>query len=158
MPSGIYKRPTLVERFWMNVVRLGNDSECWGWSGSKQIPSGYGVVRRYAKHTYAHRLSYQIANGPIGDGLEIDHLCKNPPCSNPKHLEAVTHRENLRRGDGASGANYRKTSCIRGHDFSGENLILLKDGRRDRRTCRKSRNKFHGEKRRNMKGKREEGR
>jgi hypothetical protein len=49
----------------------------------------------------AHRIAYEAFRGPIAAGLEIDHLCRNPRCCNPVHLEPVTHRENVRRGKAA---------------------------------------------------------
>jgi hypothetical protein len=72
------------------------DSGCWRWTGSVGS-SGYGhiVVNRHGK--CAHRAVYEVAVGPIPDGLELDHLCVNRSCVNPDHLEPVTRSENLRR-------------------------------------------------------------
>jgi len=84
-------------RFWMKVNR-GGPSECWLWHGCK-TPHGYGVFQYGdAVRGYAHRWAYQEAKGSIPAGLSLDHLCRNPSCVNPGHLEAVTHRENMRRG------------------------------------------------------------
>ena len=59
---------------------------------------GYGVIRNDGGPQYAHRVMYEIVVGPIPDGLELDHLCRQPACIAPHHLEPVTHGENLRRG------------------------------------------------------------
>lgn len=95
-------------------------NECWVWRGTT---SGgrhglrYGVVNKHRKTKLAHRLSYETFVGEIPKGLEIDHLCRNTLCVNPKHLEAVTHKENILRGNGFSGVNARKTHCPRGHKY-----------------------------------------
>lgn len=71
---------------------------CWLWKRSKD-KDGYGWSSFENKTHQAHRLSYQLVNGEIPDGLHLDHLCRVRHCVNPDHLEPVTPRENLRRGD-----------------------------------------------------------
>lgn len=77
-----------------NVIEL--ETGCRIWQGSK-VGAGYGVVSTGNRRVYVHRLAYELANGPIPEGLEIDHLCAVKDCVNPEHLEAVTHAENMRR-------------------------------------------------------------
>lgn len=78
--------------FWERVEK---GSECWLWKGPHT--GGYGRVSIDSKVTLAHRFSYEIHKGPIPDGFQIDHLCRNPSYVRPDHLEAVTRTENIRR-------------------------------------------------------------
>jgi len=75
---------------------LGN---CWLWTGRIER-NGYTQFRvggKAGKDVSSHRWIYEQTEGPIPDGLEIDHLCFVRHCVNPKHLEPVTHAENIRR-------------------------------------------------------------
>jgi hypothetical protein len=76
---------------------LGYITTCHYWLGTKD-PLGYG---RLGSRQLAYRVSWERINGPVPSGLELDHLCRNPSCVRPDHLEAVTHQENLRRGKNA---------------------------------------------------------
>ena len=107
------------------------ESPCWYVSGS-QIGRGYRGISVKGRTQLAHRFTYTLLIGPIPDGLQIDHLCRNRPCCNPAHLEPVTNLENALRSDRAT-----RTHCIRGHELSGHNLIIKKPGDRGRRQCRK---------------------
>lgn len=105
---------------------------CWLWKGTlDRIGYGNVVVER---HTYrAHRVVYEALIGPIGDGLELDHLCRNKACVNPAHLEPVTHSENLRR-------HYATvTSCPHGHDYDEVNTYRDTSGKRRCRSCMRER-------------------
>lgn len=95
-------------------------------------------IKVNGKTFYAHRVSYMLAKGPISKGLEPDHLCRNPSCVNPGHLEVVTHRDNVLRGKAVTAINSRKDFCLRGHPLSGANLYLRPDRHgRECRACRK---------------------
>lgn len=76
---------------------VDRDTGCWVWRGGR-MPFGYGSVWLDGRTRLAHRVFYERLVGPIPDGLQLDHLCRNPPCVNPAHLEPVTHTENSRRG------------------------------------------------------------
>ena len=110
------------------------DSGCWIWQGTK-TPRGYGTCQRNGKGVYAHRLYWEQANGPIPDGLTIDHLCNNPSCVNPDHIALATQYDNMMRGSGPSAVNARKTHCVRGHEFTPDNTYISKTGKRRCRAC-----------------------
>lgn len=113
---------------------------CWVWRGTR-AGNGYPVAYspRDKTTTWAHRLSYELFVGPIPRGLTIDHLCRNKVCVNPKHLEAVTIRENILRGHGLAAMNARKTHCPKGHPYDIGNTYLTKAGTRQCRKCVRAR-------------------
>ncbi len=136
---------SVEERFWANVV-VGGPDDCWPWVGSKISTHGndYGVFsiptgKEHGKSVSAHRYSCELAHGPIPEGYVVDHKCRFGLCVNPNHLEAVTNKENILRGNGAPAINARKTHCVRGHPLSGSNLRPRKDGRRVCIICDKAR-------------------
>lgn len=130
------KRPW-EERFWEKVEETPDG--CWLWTAATD-KDGYGVfVGAPYGTSSAHRIAYRFVVGLIPAGLTIDHLCRTLTCINPAHLEPVSNRENILRGDGITAVNARKTHCKRGHPLSGDNLYPRPDGDRDCRTCRRER-------------------
>lgn len=117
--------------------------DCHEWVGAKD-KNGYGQTNINRKNVYTHRYVYERANGPIPDGLEVDHVCRNKSCCNLLHLRLVTRAENvLENSDGLAAVNRRKTHCVHGHKFDEANTKIREYApgkpRRDCRKCIKSR-------------------
>lgn len=106
---------------------------CWLWLGGIYPTSGYGHWGRVP----AHRRMYETLVGPIRPGLEIDHKCRVRLCVNPAHLEPVTHKENMLRGNTFQRRNALKTHCYRGHAFTFENTRVRTVQGNTSRACRK---------------------
>lgn len=98
------------------------EAGCWIWTGcGARYRKGYGKKWFRGQLWQVHRVSYTLHRGEIPGDLWLDHLCKTPSCINPWHLEAVTPRENLRRGgnwEKSAAAKLARTSCKRGHLYS----------------------------------------
>lgn len=134
------------ERFWTHVV--GDiQTHCWVWT-ARSNRYGHAQVKLGGGNQGGHRLAYMWLVGPIPLFFVIDHLCRNRLCVNPSHLEAVTARENTRRGLSPQAANARKTHCPRGHPYDETNTIWLpnKAGRR----CRACSSSYYMEHREQM--------
>lgn len=120
------------ERFWEKVDRKAS-AECWLWLGTTR--NGYGQIHVGQYHLSAHRLAYELLIGPIPDGLTLDHLCRVTRCVNPSHLEPVTDRVNILRGNAPPSRNARKSHCLRGHLFDEANTRIRPNGARICRAC-----------------------
>jgi hypothetical protein len=105
-----------------------DEDGCWNWTGSK-TSDGYGRIS-YHGATYTHRVAYEVFVGPIPEGYEVDHLCRNTSCCNPGHLEPVTPQENLSRREGP-------LTCRKQHDESF--IYITSAGRKSCRACRNER-------------------
>lgn len=119
---------SLQKRFWSKVDLSAGPFACWTWTASKNRKNGYGWFGVWPNGSWvAHRVSYELCVGPVPDGLDLDHLCRNRYCVNPFHLEPVTRSENLKRG---TVGRKKQDFCRRGHTIS-----TLPSGRRRCRKC-----------------------
>lgn len=119
---------------------------CKIWHGARL--KNYGVIRVNGKSRRVHRVAWEAVNGPVPDGLELDHTCHTKadcdrgnecphrPCWNTDHLEPVTHAENVLRGDSPSAKHARQTHCKRGHEFIEHLTTRTKSGGRSCYLCR----------------------
>jgi hypothetical protein len=98
------------------VEDRGHETPCWIWSHHLS-PLGYGRVGYRGKVALAHRVMYEQEVGPIPNGQECDHLCRQSSCIRPTHLEPVGHRENVRRGR-AQKLTWEVVCAIRAHEGS----------------------------------------
>lgn len=143
------KRRTEDERAWL-MSRLWRSSQiaedgCWEWLGS-QDALGYGRIRPKGTEIprLTHRVAWEALNGPVPNGLELDHLCRNPSCWRPDHLEPVTHAENMNRSplfQAQMEARRAISHCPAGHPYDETNTILDKNGGRGCRECNRRRHR-----------------
>jgi len=100
-------KASTAERFWTKVEKTEG---CWTWKGARTAGS-YGTFRNGAKYVKAHKMSWLLANGPVPDGMHLDHLCHNRGCVNPDHLRPVTQKQN---NEHRAGARVDSKSGVRG--------------------------------------------
>src|SRR5262245_49750392 len=136
--TGVDPKPAWV-RAMTNLVKhhteMYNGTPCWEWIRAK-LPSGHA---RMDQNKMAYRVLYERFVGPIPPGMDMDHLCRNPWCVNPIHVEPVTHKENCLRGISPPAMNAKKTHCPRGHELTGSNLLKRRKVGRDCRKCNNAR-------------------
>lgn len=116
-----------------------SETGCLEWIGTRNA-AGYGqfYINKKRGTVLAHRYSYERIRGVIPTGLVLDHLCRNPKCVNPDHLEAVTQYENQRRGVHRNQFS-DITHCKRGHPLSGKDLYVYRGKQRHCRACQRIR-------------------
>jgi len=127
-----------------SVEDRGFETPCWIW-GLYCDPQGYARMKVNGRPGLAHRYAYEDVVGPVPAGCELDHLCRQPSCVNPDHLEAVTHAENVRRGWPA-----QKAHCAHGHPYDEANTYFRPNGRRDCRACTAERQRRYQQRRREV--------
>lgn len=138
---------TLEQRFWSKVNK---GAGCWEWTGYV-TPHGYGLFWDGEKPNTAHRVSWELTNGPIPDGMDIDHRCANRKCANPEHLRVTTRSQNMQhltgpRKDNTSGVRgvswdksrsaWRVSVQLNGRNYSGGKYSTLEEAERAAKALR----------------------
>lgn len=111
---------SLDYEFWQKVSK---SEGCWEWQAGRS--TGYGILKVNGIPKRAHRVAYELENGPIPEGLVIDHICHNPPCVKPAHLRVATPMQNTENRLTAQTNNTE--SGVRGVYRSG-NLWVARTG------------------------------
>jgi hypothetical protein len=129
------RRRDLLDRFFEKVTV--NSGGCWLWRGPvhRNGYASFNLGGHQGKKVLAHRWAYENFIGPVPKQLDLDHLCRVRHCVNPEHLEAVTRRVNLLRGETIPAAHAHKTYCINGHEFTKTNTYRKANGTRQCRAC-----------------------
>ena len=109
----------MEQRFWAKVNKTAPD-DCWEWVGARA--KGYGRFKAGERVVQAHRVSWELANGPVPEGLILDHRCANPACVNPKHLRTVTPSQNSQH---LTGARRDSTSGARGVWWDKRDMVWI---------------------------------
>lgn len=121
----------LEERFYDSdeafAASIRADGECTQWTGWLSV-DGYGKFKVGGKSTFAHRYAWERVNGPIPDGMVIDHACRNTACVNVKHLRLATQAENTRNISGATANNKHSGARNVGKMGNRWRVRITKDG------------------------------
>jgi hypothetical protein len=132
------------------VYPIPGGEQCWEWTATRDM-LGYGRFGSaiFGGRTVAHRISFFLRYDMASTAKRhLDHLCRNPGCVNPQHLELVSAQTNILRGVSPSAINAAKTHCIHGHEFTPENTMLNRHNRTcrecHRRVCREWYTRKHG--------------
>ena len=120
----------------MNRISIDINTGCWNWSNYIDA-GGYGRIMFNNHQESAHRVFYAWKKGKLPRGKskiipQLDHLCKNRKCCNPDHLELVSFKENILRGNSPSAQHSKQLICKNGHILPSKPNLLRKNGKTER--------------------------
>jgi HNH endonuclease len=119
-------------------AKVDKSDDCWVWTGARWS-RGYGQLRGDGRRLLAHRVAWQLVNGPIPDGLQVCHRCDNPPCVRPDHLFLGSASINaLDRDNKGRNGQAAKAYCPAGHEYSDANTYRNRNGHRRCRACHRA--------------------
>lgn len=130
-----YGPAAAAERFWEKVEK---GDGCWLWQGATDGGARYGSFLYEGRVQRAHRVSLALAGTTVPDDMDVDHLCRVTLCVRPDHLEVVTHRTNVLRGESLQAINATKTHCPAGHPYDEANTYVMPGGGRACRACNRA--------------------
>lgn len=140
----IYRTIPIEEKF-DRRIQMDGVTTCWYWAGNTNRV--YGIIQHKKRAILAHRYAYERFVGPIPAGLEIDHMCRNVLCVNPRHLRAVTRLENMRAIPMEVRARgQRKPTCAKGHPYTEQSTMWVGS----ERVCRICRNAYQNARNRRL--------
>jgi len=114
----------------------GIEGECWIWQ--LRLVDGYGGIHDEGRDRLAHVVSYEHYIGPVPRGKEVSQKCRRRACVAPHHLEALTHKQVVNKGNAPTAIVHRTGICKKGlHKLEGYNIINTSDGFETCRQCRK---------------------
>jgi hypothetical protein len=132
--------PRQRDEFWTKVAFT--QAGCWEWQRNV-LRNGYGQKSFGGKMYLAHRVAWTDMNGPIPQSMTLDHLCRNRKCVRPNHLEPVSIKVNILRGNGMAAKNKRQTHCHNGHLFNEVNTYVCSEGSRNCRICNRKKTQLY---------------
>jgi hypothetical protein len=117
---------TRIGSFIMQLMKKSD--ECWTLT-TRPYKASYSYFKFKGERVRGHRFAYELIRGPILKGFQLDHICRNRACVNPFHLEEVTAKINILRGNSFAVTNAKKIICLRGHPLAGNNLYIHPNGK-----------------------------
>jgi hypothetical protein len=114
---------------------MKKQNSCWNWQGS--LSGGYSMYSVNRTTYHVHKFIFELFMHPVPKGMHLHHKCHNKACVNPWHLEVLSPREHVRKGNNPCGINMRKKFCAHGHPFNGRNVHIYTGRGWIERRCRK---------------------